>query len=122
MRRRDFLFLLGLSALSGCSSTSDNTPTPTTMYRGGYIDAAVSSETPSDVVTNPEEMLAASEPLNDSVRTALQSPSGEYSIEVNASEQREIMTVLNEEYSIDSGVFYLSTENQTVKIRLVERT
>lgn len=121
MQRRDFLFLLGLSALSGCSSTSDNTPTPTTMYRGGYIDAAVSSETPSDVVTNPEEMLAASEPLNDSVRIALQS-NGEHRIEVNASEQREIRHVLNEKYRIDSGIFYLSVEGQIVKIRLVARS
>ena len=75
-----------------------------------------------DVIADPQRLLNASERLNDSVYSALNSNSGQYRIDANESDLQQILSRLNTEYNIDSGIFYISMNETVVKIRLVETT
>ena len=80
------------------------------------------NEADSDLIADPQRLLNASERLNNSVYSALNSSSGQYRNKANESDLQQILSRLNTEYNIDSGMFYISMNETVVEIRLVETT
>jgi hypothetical protein len=123
MNRRCFLSVVSALAFAGCGdSDSEQNGVSNPSGGDGYIEATVVNKADGDVIADPQRLLNASERLNDSVYSALNSNSGQYRIDANESDLQQILSRLNTEYNIDSGIFYISMNETVVKIRLVETT